>query len=129
MTYYSRYRHLAVEQAKPAPTELQLAAIETLLGANLPASFRDFLRVANGGYLPYSIDVPTGSGKTEPLCFSGIFSADERESGHETFVGEFQSAREYAIIPQSVLPFARDGGGSSSISTYLARGMAGWWPL
>ena len=44
-----RYRHLAIERVRPTPTDSQLAAIETLLGANLPASFRDFLLVANGG--------------------------------------------------------------------------------
>jgi hypothetical protein len=36
---YSRYRHLAIERVQPAPTETQLAEIETLLGANLPESF------------------------------------------------------------------------------------------
>jgi hypothetical protein len=92
---YSRYRHLAIERAKPAPTDTQLAAIETLLGANLPASFPDFLRAAKGGYLRYVVDVPTGSGKIEPLCFGSIFSADEETFCDETFVGEIRSAREY----------------------------------
>jgi len=109
---YSCYRHLAIERAKPAPTDTQLAAIETLLGTRLPASFRDFLRVANGGYLEYVIDVHAGSGKTELLSFCGLFSADEGTFCDETFVGEIRSAREYVKIPQGVLPFARDGGGS-----------------
>jgi hypothetical protein len=109
---YTRYRHLAIERAKPAPSDIQLAAIENLLGAQLPASFRDFLCVANGGYLEYVLDVSTGSGKTEPLSFCGIFSADEGTFGDETFVGEIRSAREYVKIPPGVLPFARDGGGS-----------------
>ena len=109
---YSRYRHLAIERAKPPPTDTQLAAVEALLGANLPASFRDFLRVANGGYLQYVVDVPTGSGKIEPLCFGSIFSADEGTFCDETFVGEIRSQREYVKILQGVLPFARDGGGS-----------------
>jgi SMI1 / KNR4 family (SUKH-1) len=109
---YARYRHLAIERAKPAPTDTQLAAIENLLGARLPASFRDFLRVANGGYLEYVVDVRMGSGKTEPLCFCGLFSADEGTFCDGTFVGEIRSAREYVKIPQGVLPFARDGGGS-----------------
>jgi SMI1 / KNR4 family (SUKH-1) len=109
---YSRYRHLAIERAKPAPTDTQLAAIENLLGARLPASFRDFLRVANGGYLEYVVDVRMGSGKTEPLCFGGLFSADEGTFCDRTFVGEIRSSREYVKVPQGVLPFARDGGGS-----------------
>src|SRR5262245_10411776 len=109
---YARYRHLAVERAKAAPTEAQLAAIEALLGAVLPASFVDFLRVANGGYIEYVIDVPMADGRTEPLSFCGIFSADEGGFCDETFVGEIRSGREYAKIPEGVLPFARDGGGS-----------------
>ena len=109
---YSRYRHLAIKRAKPAPTDTQLTAIETLLDAHLPASFRDFLRVANGGYLEYVIDVPMGTGKTEPLCFCYLFSADEGTFCDGTLVGEIRSAREYLKIPQGVLPFARDGGAS-----------------
>ena len=109
---HSRYRHLAIKRAKPPPTDTHLAAIETLLDAYLPASFRDFLRVANGGYLEYVIDVPTGTGKTESLCFCSLFSADEGTFCDGTLVGEIRSAREYQKIPQGVLPFARDGGAS-----------------
>jgi hypothetical protein len=45
-----------------------------------------------------------------PPC--GLFSADEGTFCDGTFVGEIRSAREYVKIPQGVLPFARDGGGS-----------------
>ncbi len=109
---YSRFHHLAIERAKPAPTESEFAAIEALLGASLPASFRDFLSVANGGYMEYEIDVPMSNGRTEPLSFCGIVSADEGTFCDETFLGEIRSAREYQKIPSGVLPFARDGGGS-----------------
>jgi hypothetical protein len=111
-THYARFRHLAIERAKPAPGKEQLAAIEDLLGAALPASFREFLQVANGGYLKYVIDVAFGDGKSEPLSFCGIFSAENGDFCDETFVGEIRSSREYQKIPPGVLPFARDGGGS-----------------
>jgi hypothetical protein len=111
-THYTRFRHLAIERARPAPTEEQLAAIEDLLGAPLPASFRQFLQVANGGYLEYVIDVPFGDGKSEPLSFCGIFSTEDGDFCDGTFVGEIRSSREYQKIPPGVLPFARDGGGS-----------------
>src|SRR6478609_8091683 len=110
--YYSRYRHLAIERANPAPTEAQQVAIETLIGVSLPASFREFLQVANGGYLEYVIDVPFDEGKSEALSFCSVFSTEEGNFCDETFVGEVRAAREYQKIPQSVLPFARDGGGS-----------------
>lgn len=109
---YTRYRHLAIEDAKSPPTEAQLRAIEDELGAKLPLSFREYLAVANGGHLEYSIDIPTGQGATEPLSFSGLFSADIGTFCDETFIGEIRSGREYTKIPKGVLPFARDGGGS-----------------
>jgi hypothetical protein len=111
-THYNRFRHLAIEHAKAAPTNAQLAAIEDLLGAPLPGSFREFLQVANGGYLEYVIDVPFGDGRSEPLSFCGIFSAEDGDFCDETFTGEIRSSREYQKIPLGVLPFARDGGGS-----------------
>ena len=109
---YTQFRHLAIERAKPAPTEAQVAAIESLLGASLPASFREFLQAANGGYLEYVLDVPVGDGRSEELSFSGIFSADDGDFCDETLLGEIRSAREYQKVPPGVLPFARDGGGS-----------------
>src|SRR5262249_47422062 len=119
---YSRYRHLAIERAKPAPTASQLATIETLLGARLPASFRNFLCVAKAAIWKMSSMFPRGSGKIEPLCFGSIFSADEGTFCDETFVGEIRSAREYPKVPQGVLPFARDGGGSVVLSRPILRG-------
>lgn len=112
MRYFSSYRHLAISNARPAPTVAQVEAIEALLGAPLPQSFLGFLTVANGGYIEYSIDVPVGAGRTEPLSFCGIFSAEEGDFCDETFIGEIRAAREYAKVPEGVLPFARDGGGS-----------------
>ena len=109
---YTRFRHLAIERAQPAPSKEQLAAIESLIGAPLPASFREFLQVANGGYLEYVFDVPLGDGKSEPLSFCSILSAEEGDFCDETFVGEIRSCREYQKTPPGVLPFARDGGGS-----------------
>lgn len=109
---YTTYRHLAVEGAKPPPSEAQLHAIEDELGAKLPPSFREYLNAANGGYLEYVIDVPTGTGQVEGLSFCGLFSADIGTFCDETFIGEIRSGREYTKIPKEVLPFARDGGGS-----------------
>lgn len=109
---YTRYRHLAIEDAKSPPSEAQLRAIEEELDAKLPLSFKEYLDVANGGHLEYCIDIPTGHGETEPISFSGLFSADIGTFCDETFIGEIRSGREYTKIPKGVLPFARDGGGS-----------------
>jgi len=119
---YSRFRHLVIKGAKPAPSENQVAAIEALLGASLPTSFRDFLSVANGGYLDYVIDVSFGDGKTEPLCFCTLFSADEGGYCDETFLGMIRCWRENQQIPPGVLPFASDAGGSMVLLDLTAEG-------
>jgi hypothetical protein len=68
IVHYSKFRLPTSGPGHVLPsTDTQLAVIEKLLGANLPASFRDFLRVSNGGYPQYIVDVPTGSGDLRRL--------------------------------------------------------------
>ncbi len=107
---YARYRHLAIDRPKAPASDEELRAVEQALGATLPDSFRDFIRVAGGGSIEYVIDVPTSKGRTEPMAFGGIFSAhaDDREN----LLEEIASARNHMNAPPGVLPFARDGGGS-----------------
>lgn len=109
---YARYRHLAIERAKPAPSQEQLAAVEAQLGAQLPDSYRQFLQVGNGGYVAYAVDVPIGEVGSQALSFCDFYSADEGTFCDGTLVGEIRSGRKYAKIPAGVLPIARDGGGS-----------------
>lgn len=108
---FNVYRHLAIGRARPPPTAAEIDAIEECLGTTLPASFRDYLDRANGGYLDYVVDVPVGDEQTEELCFCGLF-ATGGPAGHETFLHELRTEREYRGVPPGVLPFARDGGGS-----------------
>jgi hypothetical protein len=107
----SRYRHLLIEPGEAPPTADEIAAIEAALGAALPTDFRAFLDVANGGYLEYVVDVPTGADSTEPISFCGIFSSRQSDT-LETILGELASGRQYMNLPPGVLPIARDGGGS-----------------
>lgn len=107
---YARYLHLAIERARPPASDDELRAVEVALGADLPASVREFLRVAGGGSIEYVIDVPTQRGGTEPMGFGAIFSA--HASDPESLLKEIASARELTKVPPGVLPFARDGGGS-----------------
>ncbi len=109
---HNRYRHLAIDCDNPGPSDEAVRKLEALLEARLPQAFKDYLQVANGGHHEYSFDVPTGQGGTEPMSFSGLFSASDDEASVETFISEIHSARQYANMPKGVLPFARDGGGS-----------------
>ena len=112
--YYTRYRHLAIEGAKPPPTPGQVAAIEALLEAPLPPAFLAFLQVANGACCDYACDVPDGEGGVETMGFNTFFSADDGDFCDETLVGELRAAREQMDMPDNILPFARDGGDSVS---------------
>ena len=110
--YYTRYRHLAIEDAKPAPTARQIAAIEALLEAPLPPAFLAFLKVANGACFDYTTDVPDGNGGVEKMGFNTFFSADEGDFCDETLVGEIRAARQHTDMPMRILHIARDGGNS-----------------
>lgn len=109
---YGKYKHIAIDDVSHQPKKSELKAIEDLLGTELPEDFLEFLNVANGGYIEYVIDVSFREGKTEPLSFCSIFSTEPGDFCDETFIGEIKSEREYAKIPNKILPFARDGGGS-----------------
>jgi cell wall assembly regulator SMI1 len=110
---YRIFRHLAIDGSKPAPSEADIRALEHELGAALPPSFREYLNAANGGYLEYCINVPTGHGNTESMLFGSLFGIGDKHSRYETFSSEIELARECHDIPKGVLPFARDGGGST----------------
>nr|AGC71470.1 hypothetical protein [uncultured bacterium A1Q1_fos_91] len=107
---YSRYRHLAIERAEPPPTRVELLRLQWFLGARLPASYRAFLEVGNGGEVDYVVDVPLACGGHESLSFSSFFSTHGTTFGSLLF--EAKAAREYAKAPKGVLPIARSGGSS-----------------
>ena len=120
MTYYTQYRHLALEGAKPAATAQQIAAIETLLEAPLPPAFLAFLQVANGAWFDYTTDVPDGNGGVEKMGFNTFFSADEGDFCDETLDGEIRAARQHTDMPVRILPFARDGGKPAPTAQQIA---------
>ncbi|APA68476.1 SMI1/KNR4 family protein [Janthinobacterium sp. 1_2014MBL_MicDiv] len=120
--YYTQYRHLALDGARPAPTAQEIAAIEALLEAPLPPAFLAFLQVANGAYFDYTCDVPDGEGGVEKMGFNTFFSADEGDFCDETLVGEIRAARKHMSMPAQILPFARDGGNSMVFLDLTAEG-------
>lgn len=46
-----KYKQLEIDDAKGVPPPEEVAAIETMLGRQLPRDFLDFLSVANGAYI------------------------------------------------------------------------------
>jgi SMI1 / KNR4 family (SUKH-1) len=49
----------------------EISALEREIGQAIPAAYRTFLDVANGGTLPYSVRVPPGP-QGEPISFSDL---------------------------------------------------------
>jgi hypothetical protein len=111
----THYKHLKIVNFAGTPSNKEIKAIEAQLGTALPDDFRAFVEVANGGYLPYLINVPpTPDG--EPIGFCSVFSTKPNklnEFGYRTFIGELRAIPKRFEIPKKVLPFATDGGGST----------------
>lgn len=108
------FKHLKIKNTNEPPTLEEIKEIEEYLGAKLPQDFLDFLNVANGGYINYSIDIDG-----EPISFCSIHRTGKNQNGeygYGTFIGEMLFDRENVIsIPEKVLPFALDGGNSSGV--------------
>jgi hypothetical protein len=89
------------------------------LGSELPPDYRAFIEVANGGVLPYQVDLPPGADLAEPIEFSSLHTVTADRSGNYswgTLLGEkAQRSDAYFAehLPDDVLPIAADGGGSS----------------
>lgn len=92
--------------------------LERELGQRLPPAYVDFIRVANGGHLEYSVDLPPGGGG-EPICFSRLYTITPNAAGdfsYGTVLGEkrqLPSTYYGPDLPGELLPIADDGGGSS----------------
>lgn len=124
---YTRYRHLVIQDADPAPEDYEIREVERELGAKLPYDFKKFLEVGNGGYLhDYNVSFPL-SNRIVNYSFGTFFSTKQNEwswGGH--FIGEMRFAQSLDegnpyCIPQSVLPIASNGNGDS---LYLDFGVA-----
>jgi cell wall assembly regulator SMI1 len=104
-----KFRGVEYLASSGAPTQKELAAIESAVGARLPAEFRKFLHDANGATIPYAIYVKTDE-IDESLNFRFIF--DTHEDSEDSFLAQLAAARTRWDIPAAVLPFAREDSGA-----------------
>lgn len=116
----SRYRHLEFSASSPAPTDKEIAAIESRLGAKLPHEFKAFLHAANGAYLDYWIEVPNAEGGE-----SFYYTFSTRGDDEETFLGELEILTRQRQIPPGMLPFACARGGEAYVLLDLREGCNG----
>lgn len=117
---YARYRHLAIEGAGPEPSPEDFAAIEAVIGTELPEAFRDFMRVASGGYVEYVIPVRFRDGTTELMEFSSIYSVRSDDAGN--IIERIDGVQAEIDTPTEVLPFAEEGSGSIALLDLTAEG-------
>jgi len=104
-----RFRAVEFQSFGRGPTDKEIKAIESAVGARLPREFKTFLRDANGAEIPYAIFVDTEEIE-ESLNFHFWFHSDE---GHEDgFLPRLALARERWSVPAGILPFARDWDGA-----------------
>jgi len=116
MNEYTTFKNLVICQPQGPPDPAEVAAVEQALGVALPACYRQFLDVANGGTLDhYSVRVPP-TPEGEVLCFGDVFYPGRDghgEYGYGTLLGELREHRRSLDLPREVLPIAQDGGGST----------------
>jgi hypothetical protein len=109
-----RYRNIMVfgpfQHVRPA----DLAELEDEIGGPLPASYRAFIEIANGGNPQYAVRIPPRP-DGEVLLFERLHSVSELLSEYrelpKTIFGAAFAAM--GVTAGSLLPIAEDGGGST----------------
>lgn len=85
-----------------------LDAIEHELGAALPVDYRAFVSDVGGGTVPYAVWLPPGARDAEAIQFDHLVTVDGLMAERAAYLAG--SLPE--VMPPSLLPVARDGGGS-----------------
>lgn len=126
-----RYRDLVVSGPFRAVEPAEVGALERELGRPLPAAYRAFLEVANGGQLDYAIRVPNEP-DGEVTCYSDLYAlgcGDDGKYGYGTLLGEYRAARDWWLASEvnleGWLPIARTGGDDDTLFLDLRPGTYG----
>jgi hypothetical protein len=95
----------------------EVSALEGEIGQPIPPAYRNFLEVANGGTLLYSVRVPPGP-EGEPISFCDLYRLGRVEDGAygwATLLGEYRwlphSWLAGHLPMRTLLPIACTGGG------------------
>ncbi len=110
---YTKFGEIIIKDFLGAPDEAEIKALEALIQTTLPASFKAFLQVANGGNLDgYYVDIAHPD-MPIPRSFSLLYGTKPRLDGSKfgIFDHEIAQSREAAQLPPQVLPIARDNSG------------------
>lgn len=94
-------------------TQADLGAVERAIGHALPPQYREFMLIANGGTLPYSVRLPPDSPDGQFVSFLDLYTING--DGWGSLLGGWRFLPKTFIadqLPAGVLPVATDGGGS-----------------
>lgn len=95
-----------------AVNEAQLEQLEQTVGRRLPAGYREFVALANGGTLPYAVRLPPKDPDGELLEFSTITRVDG-DFDIAAAWKNFENTDFAEHLPQGLMEVAQDGGGST----------------
>lgn len=92
--------------------QAEIEQVEQTIGRRLPAEYRAFVTLANGGTLPYAVRLPPEDADGELLEFSTLTRID----GDFNLAVAWQNFANTVFaehLPQGLLEVAQDGGGST----------------
>ena len=95
--------------SRPAPTEAEVSALESVLGAPLPDAYIALLQTANGGYPELDTFVPERADPESAWSVDHFYhlSSDKTDVGSVwRALGEHRD-----VLRDHCLPIAQDGGG------------------
>jgi hypothetical protein len=116
------FEYLGILKPRPAPTAAQIEAIEKRVGAELPADYKAFIVVQNGG-APKKNFVATDDGGYLIECFNYVDGAEED-------VYDVASASSYPSesLDEVVVAIAPDGSGDDLILRHSdGQWRIEWW--
>ncbi len=94
---------------RPAPTPEQIAAVESAVGAPLPATYIDFLRFTNGGQPELDTFYVSTDAGVEAWNVNSFFHISSDTDSTESVMWVYSQLRRF--LPERVLPIADNGGG------------------
>jgi cell wall assembly regulator SMI1 len=99
--------------SRPAPTQTEIAEIESALGVSLPSTYKTLLQVANGGHPELNSFVPEGADSESRWSVDTFYHLS---SNKMTPGSVWRAFREYSTVlrPQR-FPIARDEGGNQIV--------------
>lgn len=104
---YRNYRNMVVWGPFGNISDSDLNRVERKIRHQLPPAYCEFLKIANGGRLSYSVSLPPGEAGS-PISFEDLVSVEKLVERWKTH----KKQAKMTGLPTGLLPVADDGAGS-----------------